>query len=201
MSDPLSISGLTNRAEPVTAPDSPYIQPTFNYALRIWWAFVWPISVVTVILGLFTPLNSFVAQCALTFAGMYYILGKNFRHFRIALVSNADLDHPQPLPRTVDRVARGWFAYSWRVWIFVLILFAVASIPLSIIAAAFSAMPRIANGIAVFSLVSLEAAVGLYVLYNDILEEDFDDARVCLLPRDNAPATGQASPLAGPAVS
>ena len=49
--------------------------------------------------------------------------------------------------------------------------------------------------------VSLEAAVGLYVLYNDILEEDFDDARVCLLPRDNAPATGQASPLAGPAVS
>ncbi len=109
---------------PVPSYLSDYIQPTFDHGLRIWWAFFWPTTVISAILGFaiefglrviyehtnvpgnligpvmrFTP---YVISYVVALFIMEYILRKNFRHFRIGLVSNGVARTrricPPPLP-------------------------------------------------------------------------------------------------------
>ncbi len=101
-------------AGPPILPVSPYltnyIRPSFNHALRIWWAFFWQTTVISAILAaaiefgmlgvvyehrnvrgnLIGPIMRFmpyVISYVVAFFIMEYILHKNFRHFRIGLVS------------------------------------------------------------------------------------------------------------------
>jgi len=101
---------------------SDYIQPTFDHGLRIWWAFFWPTTVISASLGFaiefglrviyehtnvpgnligpvmrFTP---YVISYVVALFIMEYILRKNFRHFRIGLVSNGGGANAQDLPAT-----------------------------------------------------------------------------------------------------
>jgi hypothetical protein len=48
--------------------------------------------------------------------------------------------------------------------------------------------------------IALGGAVGLFVIYSNILDEDFGDFRVCLLPRSEA-KVAPATPAANPVVS
>jgi hypothetical protein len=213
MSNIPSMSGTTAvpTAAGATAPGSPYIQPTFNYALRIWWAFYWPLQVALIItaIGLigFTLLLArtigmrgrqglilliFVILLAVaavvSYFVMHYILAKRFRHFRVALISNSDPQHPQVVERTFERVIRVWFAYWWRSVLFGLVAAFVASFPLSVLTAPLTRMPLahplVSNGLQF----AVSAMVGLFIFYNNIIDERFGDAQVTLLPRDSVPA-------------
>jgi hypothetical protein len=226
MFQPPSISGTTSELVAVApAPESPYIQPTFNYALRIWWAFYWPLNVVAGILtfGLMVLVYAmyhnvmvpafvvkwatyavpFLMNYGIAYFAMYYILGKTFRHFKIGLVSAGNFDRPQTVERTTNRVARVWFAYSWRALVYGLIATFVTSFPLGTLAGAFERIPLIAPTLRFIFQLAISGAVGLYVFYNNILDENFGDARVCLLRRDfeTSLAPAQANAAVGPVVS
>jgi hypothetical protein len=225
MAQPPSMSGTVAQPVVTTAPESPYVQPSFNYALRIWWAFFWPLNVMATVLtfGLTAagyalyqgfhmsaaPLKyglmvgPFLITYALALPVMFYILGKNFRHFRVGLVASGNFEHPQPVPRTMGRVARVWFAYSWRTLIYGLIAAFVTSLPLGAIAGAFSRMPAVAGSLRFLFGIAINGAVGLYVIYNNIIDENFGDARVTLLPRgpEPAPPQPQVTPVAPPVAS
>jgi hypothetical protein len=224
--EPPSISGTTaSPAATTAAPESPYVQPTFNYALRIWWAFYWPLGVATIFAFVFAVIIGAVFRSilhsatqetmwgivgvimafyfAFSFVVMYYILDKRFRHFRVALVSSADYAHPQVVPRTGARVGRVWFAYIWRAVPYGVVATFVVSFPLNVITGAFVRMPAFYFFLRLAAEIATSGAVGLYVIYNNIIDDRFGDARVCLLGRDfgTAPAPTQANGVPGPAVS
>jgi len=206
------------------APESPYVQPTFNYALRIWWAFYWPLNVGLIVVAFVSAVvfgilyrNVVISSAqavtwgivgvvgmfyfSFSFLLMFYILNKKFRHFRVALVSSQDYAHPQLVPRTGARVVRVWFAYMWRILLYGIVVAFVSSFPISAIIGGFSRMPLVFAFLKIGSQIALNGAVGLYVIYNNVLDESFGDARVCLLPRDAEPSATQANAVVGPAVS
>lgn len=102
MPDPPSMLDAGAPTLPVPSYLSNYIQPTFEHGLRIWWAFFWPTTVISAILGFaielglrviyehtnvpgnligpvmrFTP---YVISYVIALFIMEYILRKNFRH-------------------------------------------------------------------------------------------------------------------------
>jgi hypothetical protein len=181
-----------------------YIQPTFNDGLRIWWAFFWPASLVTGIL-VFSAMawirylyeNSSMSGSALrysrtaapyvisytvAFLVMYYILRKNFHKFRIALLSNGGGEGARLLPPTLRRTSLVWFSYSWRTFVYRLIAGFAASIPIGVIGGLFTRLPVAQFLVNLAVATALDGAVGLFVSYNNILEEDFADFSVRLLP-------------------
>jgi hypothetical protein len=182
-----------------------YVQPTFNDGLRIWWAFFWPASLATGILVFLAMAwikylyqNSSMPGSALrycrtaapylisytvAFFVMYYVLHKNFRKFHIALLSNGGGEGAQPLEPTFRRTLSVWFSYSWRTFVYRLIAGFVASIPIGVIVAIFTRLPVVHFLVNLAMATALDGAVGLFVIYNNILEEDFADFRVRLLPR------------------
>jgi hypothetical protein len=145
----------------------------------------------------------FLMNYGIAYFAMYYILGKTFRHFKIGLVSAGNFDRPQTVERTTNRVARVWFAYSWRALVYGLIATFVTSFPLGTLAGAFERIPLIAPTLRFIFQLAISGAVGLYVFYNNILDENFGDARVCLLRRDfeTSLAPAQANAAVGPVVS
>jgi hypothetical protein len=209
MSNIPSISGTTAVAGAADsgASESPYVQPTFDYSFRIWWAFFWPLNLILtiliigwsfVLLRLYSAvaINSalamkvlmtggqFVFAYGLAFMVMFYILDKQFRHFRVALVDSADFNHPRVVARTVGRVARVWFAYSWRAIVFYVIVRIAVALPLGVLLGVFTRQPIVAKIMALLCDTAINAAVGLFIFYNNILDEQFGDARVCLLKRE-----------------
>ena len=113
-----------------------YIQPTLNHGLRVWWAYYWPTSLISVVLIATISIVLRIAwQNALVSAGfvrwassilayvvtyaislfiIHYILAKRFRHFRVALLPRDISSTGQSLPRTFPRTIRVWWAFSWR---------------------------------------------------------------------------------------
>jgi hypothetical protein len=193
--------------DPGAIPDTiqDYIQPTFNDGLRIWWAFFWPATLVSSVLVFLAMAwlkylyeNSYVPgsmlryvrtaapyliSYAVAFFVMYYILHKNFRNFHIGLLSNHGGDDALPLKPTFRRTLPVWFTYSWRTLVYRLIAGFVASIPIGVILGIFTRMAVVQLALNVAISTALDGAVGLFVIYNNILEEDFADFRVRLLPR------------------
>jgi hypothetical protein len=220
-----SMSGTTAAptAASAAAPGSPYVQPTFNYALRIWWAFYWPLQVVLIftaigLVGLIFLLARTVGvrgrqqelivlvfavllavAAVVSYFVMHYILAKRFRHFRVALISSRDPQHPQVVERSFERVIRVWFAYWWRSVVFGLVAAFVASFPLGVLTAPLTRMPLahalVSNGLQI----AISAMVGLFIFYNNIIDEKFGDCHVTLLPRDAAPSTPTQANAAAPA--
>jgi len=195
-----------------------YIQPTFNDGLRIWWAFFWPSTIVSGVLGFLAMAwiqyiyqNSYIPGSALrylrtaapyaisytvAFFVMYYVLRKNFRNFQIGLLSNGGGEGAQPLEPTFRRTLPVWFAYSWRTLVYRLIAGFAASIPLAVILGIFTRLPVVHALVNLAIITAIDGAAGLFVIYNNILEEDFADFRVRLLPRKPpAPAANIVLPV------
>jgi len=94
-----------------TSASDGYIQPTLGHALRIWWAFYWPSTLVSLVLGFgfgrmlrlifqngwatatFVRLTAQIGGYAINYLAalfvLYYILNKNFRYFRLGLISSS----------------------------------------------------------------------------------------------------------------
>jgi len=193
-----------------------YIQPTLADGLRVWWAFYWRtllLSYVTAIslnfgiravwsAGLMpagiTRISAFVIRYdsypiyyGFAFVALAIVLRKTFRGFRIALLSNYGAEGAQALPPTFARTARVWWTFCWRAVVYRVILAVAATFPLSWVIGFLAALVHsepVAVILNVIAQVVLDAAVGAFVIYSNILDEDISDFRVALVPR--ADATG-----------
>ena len=197
-----------------SSPLENYIQPTLGLGLRIWWAYYWPTSLVSLIaIGVVTFLvrNAwenmvipgyvvlwssrilpFVITYGFSVLTIRYVLGKNFRSFRIALLPRDPRSGTEAVSRSFGRTMRVWWAFSWRAVIYSLIVRFAGSVALGLTIGILSSMSRaMAVWVPVIFQVVIDGAVGLFVIYSAILDEEFADFRVALLPRE--PATGAAS--------
>ena len=199
-----------------------YIQPTFRDGFRIWWAFFWPTTLTSMILAfmlnfglkviyehseipgsLIRPIMKFfplVIGYIVALFVMEYILRKKFRHFRIGLLTNRGGEGAQELAPTFWRAVRVWWTYSWRTLVYRTIIMVAATIPLSVLLGAFTRIPIVQALIQPLVTIAIDAAAGLFVIYSNILDEDFGDFRVCLLPLQNETAAS-ATPAATPAAT
>ncbi len=209
-----------SRAPASPLPDSSYIQPNFGHGLRIWWAFYWPATLISgfllivvdswlrklyedmvlpaSVVGPISKVDTFVLSYAVAFFVMYYILRKNFRHFRIGLLSNGGSEGAQPLSPTFGRTLRVWWTYSWRTLLYSAIAWIAAVLPLSSFARVFNSSRLFTSIFEGLLALSVSAAVGLYAIYSNILDEDIAGFRVCLLPRQpvtSSPPTPAVSPV------
>ena len=196
-----------------------YIQPNFGHGLRIWWAFFWPTSLITMVLNIATNIgvkhmyqsmeipaqwagpilkyNLYFYTYLVAFFVMYYILHKNFRHFRLGLLTNHGGEGAQPLEPTFGRTARVWWTYSWRSLVYRLIMVFVTTIPAGIFVGLFERIPPLHALATLLVIVAIDGAAGLFVIYSNILDENFGDFHVCLLPREShimAPVAGAPTP-------
>src|ERR1700683_4869508 len=222
MPGPPSIFDAPHAASAAPSSLSNYIQPNLGHGLRIWWAFFWPTTVISVVLtiavnswlkalyessnvsgSLLRPIlkyDPYILTYAVAFFAMYYILRKNFRHFRIGLLSRRGGEGSEILETTLRRTARVWWTYSWRSFLYGLIATFVTAVPSAVLVGLFAWNRGLQSLVAVLVSTVLGGAVGLFVIYSNILDEDFGDFRVCLLPRPE-PNAVPGTPSANPAVS
>src|SRR5579862_2150821 len=190
---------------PLPAALSNYIQPNLWHGLRIWWAFFWPTTLISIVLTivvnywvryLYENLNvpgtllrpifrydSYFFGYVVAFFVMNYILRKNFRQFRIGLLSHRGGAGSEILRPTLRRTIPVWWTYCWRTLVFGLIATFVTAIPRAFLLGPFSRNPVLESLLGTLFGVALGGAIGLFVIYSNILDEDFGDFRVCLLPR------------------
>ncbi len=130
---------------------------------------------------------------------MHYILSKNFRHFRVGLLSDRGGEGSELMEPTLRRTARVWWTFCWRTFVYGLIATFVTAIPRGVLVGLFGWNRGLEALVGVLVGIALGGAVGLFVIYSNILDEDFGDFRVCLLPleADVAPATPAADPVIG----
>ena len=210
----------TSSATSASQPLDDYIQPTLNHGLRVWWAYYWPTTlaviaisvVVGFFLGILMALGGLSRSSMLTIAtyqaypwtavvsifSIRYILAKRFSHFRIALLPPMAAGTMTPLPRTARRTIRVWWAFIWRFVVFSLIARFTAGLVIGPIVNILSSIgPVAAMVVPLITQVVIDGAVGLFVMYSAILDEEFGDFRVALLPRKGeAPVPAAAAPPA-----
>lgn len=197
------------------APTDNYIQPDLGHGLRIWWAFYWRTALSSTVLAIAVNLtlrrlpsgvaivvlmryDVYIFYLLAAFFAMAYILRKKFRHFRIALLSDHGGDGAKTLPPTLVRTARIWWTFCWRTVVYRIIVAVVASFPLGWIMgflAAIAASRATATLIQLAMQIMLDAVVGMFVIYSNILDEDISDFRVALVPRTAAISPVATSPL------
>ena len=200
-----------------SAPADNYIQPNLNYGLRIWWAFYWRTVLSAFVFafaftfivgslagaGVVAPVSKYggyIFYYLTAFVVMSFILRKNFRHFRIGLLSNHGGEGAQLLAPNLRRTARVWWTFTWRAVVYRIVATIVATIPLTWFMGMLQAIfPDQVAGVihSVIVQLGLDAAVGMFVIYSSILDEDISDFRVALLPR--AESTSPVSTAAAPA--
>lgn len=205
---------------PVPAALSNYIQPNLGHGLRIWWAFFWPATLISTVLtivvnywtryfyensnvsgSLLRPIlhyDLYFFSYVVAFFVMNYILRKNFRQFRIGLLSNRGGARSEILRPTLRRTFPVWWTYCWRTFVYGLIATFVTAIPRAFLLGPFSRNRVLESLLGSLFGVALGGAIGLFVIYSNILDEDFGDFRVCLLPRhaaDGAIATPASNPV------
>lgn len=207
--------------ESVSASQENYIQPNLGHGLRIWWAYYWPTSLISfcIIVVLTVLLRKawenfmvstrvvlwanrllpYVVVSAVSVLGIWRILGKKFRSFSIALLPRDAASGGEPLSRSFQRTLRVWWAFIWRVVVYSAIFRIAGSIALSLTIGFFAAIAGPMGAVVSFVLqVLIDGAVGLFVIYSGILDEEFGDFRVTLVPRavvlSAAPAVEPAAP-------
>lgn len=200
-----SLFGATS-VQDASPPPGDYIQPNLGHGLRIWWAYYWPTSLISffIVVVLTVLLNKawenfivstqvvrwvnrilpYVVISAVSLLGIRRILGKKFRSFSIALLPRAFASGGEPLSRTFKRAVRVWWAFIWRAVVYSVIFRIAGSIALSLTIGIFTAIGGMMGAVAAFvSQVLIDGAVGLFVIYSGILDEEFGDFRVTLVPR------------------
>lgn len=189
----------------VALPDSDYIQPNLGHGLRIWWAFFWRDTLISVALSAIAGVElqllymrghvslqihtfvikyiGYIITYIIAIFVMHNIVRKKFRHFRINLTSVQSADQSVALPPTFPRTFRIWWTYTWRTVAYSVILLFVANVPLSFISGAVAVFyPPLANIFTQLVQFAIGAAVGLYVIYANILDEEIGGFRVGLVP-------------------
>lgn len=185
-----------------------YIQPNLGHGLRIWWAYWWPTFLLTVLANVLTTIllrriyeNSdvpgYLLGPAIRYNGYFYtyvfsffmlalVLRKNFRSFRVGLLSHHGGPGAEILPPNFRRTLRVWWAFTWRDVLYRVIATGAVMFPLGwilgFLAAIFRGLPVLSSLVGLLVGVATEAAVGLFVIYSSILDEDISDFRVALLP-------------------
>lgn len=199
-----------------------YIQPNLGHALRIWWAYYWPTTLITFVsayllgLAIRALYESFVASANLllpisryggyvinyiaAFFVMRYVLGKTFRHFKLGLISNANGSPAQILKPTFTRTLRVWWIFTWRTVLYGILGLAFVLYPMQWFVGIFRPSPLFASLFFFLLGTAVGGALSLFVIYSNILEEDIGDFRVALLPRQIAehaqnPLVSDAAPL------
>jgi hypothetical protein len=220
MPGPPSMFESLSPASAAPLADGNYVQPTLGHGLRIWWAFYWPMTVISGILvfvlnfwlrqlyeemvlpasvvGPILKFDPYVLSYVIAFFVMYYILRKNFRRFHIALLSNRGGAGAQPLSPTIARTFRVWWTYSWRTLVYTAIAWVAVVLPMTWFVGLFKPSPVFATLFFMVLGVIIAGAVGLFAIYSNILDEDIAGFRVCVLPRQPVNAS-QATPAASPA--
>jgi hypothetical protein len=187
------------------APAGDYIQPGFGHALRIWWALFWRTTLVATILqyGLSellgvlyennvigastvapaTRYGNIALNYGVALFAMYYVLHKSFRGFRIALCENWSTPEARILEPTMGRSTRIWWTYTWRSLVYTLILYVAGTIPLSAVVGLFS-FNQVAGAIfTLLVMLGVSAVASLFAIYSNILDEDFSNFHVSVVPR------------------
>lgn len=197
-------------------PGTNYIQPNLGHALRIWWAFYWPNTLISSTLGfglgyllrlayentnvpgrlirLPARFGDLVLTYAVAIFVIQYILGKRFRDFRIGLLSRNGGTGAQLLQATFRRTLRVWWTFSWRTVVYYLIAWVVVILPLGWFLGVFRPSPTFAAIFLAAIGFVVGGAVALFAIYSNILDEDIGDFRVCLLRHE-----AQAAPPANAA--
>src|SRR5258706_34558 len=89
----------------------------------------------------------------------------------------------EPLSRSFQRTLRVWWEFIWRNVVYSVILRIAGSIALSMTIGILAALGGPMRAIVPFvSQVLIDGAVGLFVIYSGILDEEFGDFRVTLVP-------------------
>jgi hypothetical protein len=198
-----------------------YIQPTLGHGLRIWWAYYWPTSLISffIIVVLAALLRKawendtlstqvvrwtnrilpYVVISAVSMLGIWRILAKKFRSFSIALLPRAPVSSGVPLSRSFQRTLRVWWEFIWRSVVYSVIFRIAGSIALSLTIGIFAELGGpMGPLVTLVSQVLIDGTVGLFVIYSGILDEEFGDFRVTLVPRapvlSAAPAVEPAAP-------
>jgi len=202
-----------------SAPQDNYIQPNLGHGLRIWWAYYWPTTLISsIILVTLTILLRkawengmvsgnlvrraylvlpYVVTIAVSVIGIRRILRKNFRSFRIALLPRNAASGVEPLPRSFQRTGLVWWSFIWRAFVYSLIFRFAGSLAIGMVIGILSAISGVTAAVApLASQIVIEGAVGLFVIYSGILDEEFGDFRVTLVPREAVlSATSVAEPV------
>ena len=103
------------------------------------------------------------------------------------------------LPPTFRRTARVWWTFCWRAVIYRIIAAVAVSFPLGWTMGFLAAIlpGRATSALITLAVqITLDAVVGMFVIYSNILDEDISDFRVALLPREGPtiPLTTAAAP-------
>ena len=221
MSNPPTMFEPLPSSDQASAVDN-YIQPNLGHALRIWWAYYWPTTLITLVLGYLlglvvrllyenfifsakplipvTRYGGYVINYAVAFFVMRYVLGKTFRHFRLGLVSNSLDASSRALPVTLERNLRVWWIFTWRTVLYGLLCLAFVLYPMEWFVGIFRPSPLFASLIFLMLGAVVGGAIALFVIYSNILDEDIGDFRVALLPRQIAvpaqnPLASEPAPL------
>lgn len=199
-SPPIYGDGPAAQAESIS---STYIQPTLEHGLRIWWAFYWRNAVIAIVLSfqlgaavrwlgekgmvslrtgpLLLQVGSYVLNFVPAIFVMYYIIRKRFRSFRIRLTSLGD--SAQVLEPTPGRVFRIWWTFTWRSIVYTIALSVAMTVPMGFVVGTATAISPLFGRL--FNIVQelvVAGAVGLFVIYSNILDEEIADFSVSLAP-------------------
>ena len=199
-----------------------YIQPTLSHALRVWWAYYWRTTLIAGFFGIFVSFTlrsvyasagpnsawvswakqaqDFVLTAIVAIFVFDYILQKQFKHFRIGLLSAASAIERHDVPVTLWRSMRVWWSFTWRNIVGSVIGYVVVILPFSWLIG----ITRPPEFVAAFLLLlvgfAVAGLVALFVIYSSILDEEFGDFRVALLPRKEVvPVASVAAPAASDA--
>jgi hypothetical protein len=201
MSEPAPTPSNVRRDYPSLRSD--YIQPTLGHALRVWWAFYWRTNVVTAVATVIATLalrlmyeNVLITATYVRWGAklapyifsygtaifvLRFVLHKRFRHFRMAVWSQAEQPSAMDEKPAWRRVIRVWWAFSWRSLIFSLVGSVVVGYPMGLMLGMF-APPPVVVLIYGFGLgMIVRAGVELFVIYANILDENMADFHVGLL--------------------
>lgn len=198
--------GLSYTPPVRSASQEDYIQPSLAYGLRIWWAYYWPtflisgilIAVLSILLRraweYFILRDQVVLWAnrilpyAVTFFvsvfGIHRILRKKFRSFYIALMPRNAGFAAEPLPQTSARTLRVWWEFIWRSLVYSVIFRLAGSIALGLTSGMLASIGGVTGQVvALLFQVLIDAAVGSMVIYSGLIDEEFGDFRVTLMPR------------------
>jgi hypothetical protein len=118
------------------------------------------------------------------------------------------VESEQELTLTPKRAFRIWWTFTWRGVVYTVVLIFITNIPVGFIVGAVTAISP--AGGQVFGLlvgIGMAAAVGLFVIYSNLLDEDIGDFHVGLVstsPMKQVPlpaiaaSTGPLGPAASP---
>lgn len=183
-----------------------YIQPSFAYGLRIWWAYYWPTSLISFfIIGILMVLLrraweylilrdqvvlwvNRILPYAVTFFvsmfGIHRILRKKFQSFYIALLPRNASFGAEALPRTSLRALRVWWEFIWRSIVYSVIFRFAGSIALGLTMGILASIGGVVGKVVpLIFQVLIDAAVGSFVIYSGLFDEGFGDFRVTLARR------------------